>query len=585
MSNFLRRLIRTKSRSNSPQKELSSHFHCAQVPAGTAAEWTGGTIGKQQKNPLMANHFGEAAGGGGGTHCQQQPKRATAHRQQTAAAVDEKLCVNSIPPRPPSHMSSVHHQPLHASPDSAHRLFANPDEPGTSSQEFLSPTLWPNSPTPWSMRNSHSNLDSSAESQRPSTHAAMQANEESHQRMASMLTLSQQQRPRSSSPRNPAGSTKLLPEQNVRPNFRSRSPAKKGTAKTKDYLLAQCQLEGCSATILVEVCGHFVQNARNSAQDTRFLVCKHQLSHASDFFRSLFLNTRALPLEGVRQTQTDEYVIQVSSLRHPPQALQFQWFLETSVPSPILRDVSDELLETCMRLCKRFAARGLEMRCTRQAFFKTNKKLWTLFSFIQQNVESKPPMMALCWLNWSPPHGTKPAVHEACLPVVARLSLQSLEKHRQMVPEAVFADLLAMKLRTAYQQASIAFHTIHRMGHFHVEMERCPRCGRQREQGRIRVQVSPCHKLIGCERCMRDFVCELEGSAELQAYWQCEHGLWPFSARTECCRCQLPLYRANRARAGEGTSTMAPPDMPRHRRKNSSNPNSSSKPSSSASRS
>lgn len=41
-------------------------------------------------------------------------------------------------------------------------------------------------------------------------------------------------------------------------------------------------------------------------------MCKHQLSHASDFFRSLFLNSRALPLEGVRQVQADEYVVQVT---------------------------------------------------------------------------------------------------------------------------------------------------------------------------------------------------------------------------------------------------------------------------------
>ena len=91
-------------------------------------------------------------------------------------------------------------------------------------------------------------------------------------------------------------------------------------------------------------------------------------------------------------------------MRHPPQALQFQWFLETSVPCPMLRDISggwpfllllsqkvfsyslpDDLLESCMRLCKRFAARGLEMRCTK---------------FIQEHVEGKPPLMALCWLNW-----------------------------------------------------------------------------------------------------------------------------------------------------------------------------------------
>src|SRR5689334_8002418 len=70
-------------------------------------------------------------------------------------------------------------------------------------------------------------------------------------------------------------------------------------------------------------------------------------------------------------------------------------------------------------------------------------------------------------------------------------------------------------------------------------------------------------KLIGCERCMREFPCELDAatannagsatvsqsphapSAEMQAYWQCEHGLWAFSERTEDCACQTGLYRTN----------------------------------------
>lgn len=68
-------------------------------------------------------------------------------------------------------------------------------------------------------------------------------------------------------------------------------------------------------------------------------------------------------------------------------------------------------------------------------------------------------------------------------------------------------------------------------------------------------------KLIGCERCMREFPCELETPAsapqDMQAYWQCEHGLWPFSERTEDCRCQTPLYRANRQASGEVASATA----------------------------
>ena len=51
-----------------------------------------------------------------------------------------------------------------------------------------------------------------------------------------------------------------------------------------------------------------------SPQDSRFLVCKHQLSHSSDFFRTLFLNSYALPMEGVRHVGEDEYVVQVTLL-------------------------------------------------------------------------------------------------------------------------------------------------------------------------------------------------------------------------------------------------------------------------------
>uniref|UniRef100_A0A914L7P0 BTB domain-containing protein n=1 Tax=Meloidogyne incognita TaxID=6306 RepID=A0A914L7P0_MELIC len=363
---------------------------------------------------------------------------------------------------------------------------------------------------------------------------------------SALQLIAAQQRNRSTSPRKVFGQKTA----EIVSGSRSRSPAKKQQqqwAKTLDYLQPQCRLEGCSAAILVE--------------DVRFLVCKHQLSHSSDFFRALFLKSHALPMEGVRHLREDEYLIQVSSLRHPPQALQFQWFLETTVPSPMLRDISDDLLETCMRLCKRFAARGLEMRCTK---------------FIKERVESKPPLMALCWLNWSFKHHFHRSVQEACLPVVARLSLLELEKHRQMLPEAVFADLLAMKLRTAYQQTSTVFHTIHRMDHFRVDMAQCPRCGRQREQGRIRVQASPCHKLIGCERCLREYQCELgdeDTAIQMQAFWQCEHGLWPFSEKTEDCRCQTFLYKTN-----TGQQNQSPLETTTNKQQKNKSPSSSTFP-------
>jgi hypothetical protein len=79
-------------------------------------------------------------------------------------------------------------------------------------------------------------------------------------------------------------------------------------------------------------------------QDTRFFVCKHQLSHASDFFRALFLDNRALPVDGARQIGPNEYTLVVSSLRHPSQSMQFQWFLESVIPIPILKDISGVFL-------------------------------------------------------------------------------------------------------------------------------------------------------------------------------------------------------------------------------------------------
>lgn len=54
-------------------------------------------------------------------------------------------------------------------------------------------------------------------------------------------------------------------------------------------------------------------------------------------------------------------------------------------------------------------------------------------------------------------------------------------------------------------------------------------------------------KLIGCERCLREFGCEIErkSGGEYEAFHQCEHGLWPFNDRTEDCQCQTSIYRAN----------------------------------------
>ncbi|VDK19492.1 unnamed protein product [Anisakis simplex] len=93
-----------------------------------------------------------------------------------------------------------------------------------------------------------------------------------------------------------------------------------------------------------------------------------------------------------------------------------------------------------MRLSKRFKAQGLEMRCAR---------------YIQENVNKKSPMVALCWLNWVLKHKFDRASHDACLPCVASASLQCLEQHRNMITEKLLADLLAAKLRMLYDQVCL----------------------------------------------------------------------------------------------------------------------------------
>ncbi|VDN41228.1 unnamed protein product [Gongylonema pulchrum] len=206
-----------------------------------------------------------------------------------------------------------------------------------------------------------------------------------------------------------------------------RSPIKRlpQILHTLDYLSPQCQNEGCSAALII--------------QDTKFLVCKHQLSHASDYFRALFLANKSVPISGAYQNSYNEFAIVVSSFSHPPPATQFKWFLESAIQAPILSDITDDTLETCMRLSKRFRAKGVEMRCAR---------------YIQDNVSKKAPMVALCWLNWVLKHKFDQATHDACLPCVASASLRCLEEHRNMVTEKLLADLLAAKLRTLYDQVN-----------------------------------------------------------------------------------------------------------------------------------
>ncbi|CAJ0586205.1 unnamed protein product, partial [Mesorhabditis spiculigera] len=290
---------------------------------------------------------------------------------------------------------------------------------------------------------------------------------------------------------------------------RSKSPQKrKAIARTLDYLNSQCHLEGCSATVVVEA--------------TKFLVCKHQLSHASEYFRNVFT------ADGGRS----EVNVVVSDMSVPSPATQFRWFIESSVPCPGLKDISDETLETCMRLAKRFVALGLEARCSK---------------YIHQNALSRQPIVALCWLNWCLKHRFDPTVQQSCMPAVARLSLTSLEQHRHMLSERIYADLLAAKLRACYEKAVSVFQTIHRMDHFTCELPQCPRCGRTKEHMKVRVLANPCRKLVGCERCMRDAGCEIEAKAQgdLQAYYQCPHALLPLNDNTEECQCQTASLSAH----------------------------------------
>ncbi|GMS79028.1 hypothetical protein PENTCL1PPCAC_1203, partial [Pristionchus entomophagus] len=292
-----------------------------------------------------------------------------------------------------------------------------------------------------------------------------------------------------------------------KPVSRSKSPNKKQTiSHNLDYLTSQCHQEGCIASILV--------------QNARFLVCRHQLTHASEYFRSL-LNSQA---------PGAEVSVSVSGMACPSPVTQFRWFIESTIPYPALKDIGDDTLETCMRLSRRFESKSLELRCNK---------------YIIENASQRQPMVVLCWLNWCLQHSFAPNVKQACLPSVARLSLATLEQHRHMLTEKIFGDIAAAKLRSCYDKCVNVFSTIHRLDHFTVELDRCPRCGRTKEQGRVRVHAFPCRssnrKLIGCERCTRDLDCELAAKSEtgMNAFYQCPHALLPLNDSTEDCFCQI----------------------------------------------
>ncbi|VBB29364.1 unnamed protein product [Acanthocheilonema viteae] len=349
-------------------------------------------------------------------------------------------------------------------------------------------------------------MDDSKHNNEPSNSLSNPTNHWAHHSDASIINVKQKgfnskkkhiSRPRSSSPTK-ASQTSF---DEITKKSRSKSPTKKFSqiSETLDYLSAQCQLGGCSATIIV--------------QDTKFLVCKHQLSHISDYFRALFLDNKTTTISGVYHNSCNEFAVVVSSLKYPPPAVQFKWFLESVIQTPVFSDITDDTLETCMRLSKRFRAKCLEMKCAQ---------------YIQDNVTKRTPMVALCWLNWVLKHKFDQTTYDACLPCVAAASVRCLEEHRNLISERLLADLLAAKLRTLYDQAVNVFQTIHSMDHFYVDVAKCPNCGREREQGKIRVQASPC-SLSGKDH------------KDLQACYQCEHGLITLNDQTADCHCQIPL--------------------------------------------
>ncbi|KAF1755479.1 hypothetical protein GCK72_022048 [Caenorhabditis remanei] len=309
-------------------------------------------------------------------------------------------------------------------------------------------------------------------------------------------------RARSHSPR------KMKRESNDERKFKSKSksPQKKPVTVISqlDYLNSQCHLEGCRADVVVN--------------STRFMLCRHQLCHASVWFKDL--------LNGSKESNKD-YHVNVSNLSDPSPSTQFRWFVESCIPCPALKDISDETLETCMRLSQRFQAKGLELRCMK---------------YLIENVHQRQPIVALCWLNWALKHNFDTQTHAALLPSVSRLSLNALQRHRHMITEHIYSDIITAKLRATYDKTVQVFLAIHKIDHFSVDFDTCPRCKRTKDNGmKIKVHCDPCRKQVGCDRCYQEG-CEISNRAgeDLQAFFKCPHGMTPINDTTDDCQCQIP---------------------------------------------
>lgn len=249
---------------------------------------------------------------------------------------------------------------------------------------------------------------------------------------------------------------------------------------------------------------------------TRFMLCRHQLCHASVFFKDLLAG---------KETNKD-YNITVSSMSEPTPSTQFRWFVESCIPCPALKDISDETLETCMRLSQRFQAKGLELRCMK---------------FLIENAHLRQPIVVLCWLNWALKHNFDTQTHAALLPSVSRLSLNALQRHRHMITEHIYSDIITAKLRSTYDKTVQVFLAIHKIDHFSADVDVCPRCKRSKDGMKIKIHCDPCRKQVGCDRCYHDG-CEISSRAveDLQAFFKCPHGMTPINDATDDCQCQIP---------------------------------------------
>lgn len=62
---------------------------------------------------------------------------------------------------------------------------------------------------------------------------------------------------------------------------------------------------------------------------------------------------------------------------------------------------------------------------------------------------------------------------------------------------------------------------------------------------------------------MHEMGCEIErkSDGELQAYYQCDHGIWAFNDKTEDCHCQIRLYKSNLQNVGIENQSQTPKEL------------------------